>query len=155
MWSGRSILLTVLDFIWLWSWWLPHKLSKRQWLSTTVLFTELRSPGRSNSTYFCVSFLLFYQLALRIQPSPWGETAVFAVYHFFSSFQTRWWSDAAKSWIQGCTCFPTYLHMILVAMENLNLFVTEGTGMSSMWVNKWSESEIFRGRGFPMSIECK
>ena len=38
--------------------------------------------------------------------------------------------------------------MILVAMENLNLFVTKGTGMSSMWENKWGESESFGLKGF-------
>ena len=37
--------------LWLWRW-LPHRLSKRQSLSTTTFLFRTSSPGQSNSTYF-------------------------------------------------------------------------------------------------------
>ena len=59
----------------------------------------------------CVSFLLFYQLTCEYSRLC-EERPLYS--HFFCSFQTRRWSDAAKNSIQACTCFPNYLHMILV-----------------------------------------
>ena len=73
-WCISTRLLSQLNSrLWLWRW-LPHRLSKRQSLSTTTVLFRTSSPGKSNSTYFWNdSWVQTFHIIVTVQMfSQWG-----------------------------------------------------------------------------------